>query len=560
MIHTNMLRQNAIWLLVFLGFCGSAFSSATAQNEYVVLSVDSANVNSILVAENAFFGTVCLENLETTALIRIQARPGYRLLSESEFTMKLGGSHTYKVQATSGKEEAAQGDIILPKVDIRFEELTELTEETTNVYIGYAKCSDGYDSEPCRGRLRPVSISASPTDKPAGADIQLSFPDGQLLEQTEDGFKVAGQSYPVAEIASKHFFLHGHTPSESVRDCTLKAVHSVSKSEDVLRYSVVHATFEVESDDHNPNSGRDLTDNRTAKVTIQLHGFDPSEKRNFVLHAEPKKKENIVNKCGTDITFSKTDDPLVWTTSKIYWYGNNPDRCCNTNESPYLFSLEVDNAFCASTNEYTVGWPNENPKMKGGVSPLGVFIIHDAELVPGETNRFRCRIEIHDFQKNVVYQDCPASQQYADEILKEEEYHAKQWLGQVPSSQGGLQEYYTANGIKLWAGFSGDGPYYVYGDTAEKAMEKGAEIGRCSIKKEMRASCVAAFLNDPFRELKAKEYVGYNAAWKYHCSYSGKTKTFEYEGETFSVYYPKNPQYVAPERNPNSCNQSKREE
>lgn len=270
--------------------------------------------------------------------------------------------------------------------------MTERTEETTNVYIGYAKCADGYDSEPCRGRLRPVSISASPTDKPVGAEIQLSFPDGQLLEQTEDGFKVAGQSYPVAEIASKHFFLHGHTPSKSVRDCTLKAVHSVSKSEDVLRYSVVHATFEVESDDHNPNSGRDLTDNRTAKVTIQLHGFDPSEERNFVLRAEPKKKENIVNKCGTDIAFSKTDDPLVWTTSKIYWYGNNPDECCFSYESPYLFSLEVDHTLCACTNEYTVGWPDENPKMVPLVFSAGVVEIIGPEPVPEEQDRYRCRM------------------------------------------------------------------------------------------------------------------------------------------------------------------------
>ena len=67
MSHTRIFGQKIGWILVFLAFSGSAFSSATAQNEYVVLSVDSVNVNSILVAENAFFGMVCMENLETTA-------------------------------------------------------------------------------------------------------------------------------------------------------------------------------------------------------------------------------------------------------------------------------------------------------------------------------------------------------------------------------------------------------------------------------------------------------------------------------------------------------------
>lgn len=522
MIHTHMLRQNAICLLVFLGFCGSAFSSATAQNEYVVLSVDSANVNSILVAENAFFGMVCMENLETTARIRIQARPGYRLLSESEFTMELGGSHTYKVQTTSGKEEVAQGDIILPTVDIRFENLTELTEETTNVYIGYAKCADGYDSEPCRGRLRPVSISASPTDKPAGADIQLSFPDEQLLEQTEDGFKLAEQSYPAGEIASKRFFLHGHTPSSSVRDCTLKAVHSVSGSEDVLRYSVVHATFTVESDDHNPNSGRDLTDNRTAKVTIQLHGFDPSEERTIVLRAEPKKKENIINKCGTDITFSKTSNALVWTTSKIYWYGNNPDECCFFFESPYLFSLEVDQALCASTNEYTVGWPNENPRMVPLALSEGVVEIMTPEPVPGEQNRYRCRMIFNDFIK-ICDISPPVTHQYAEETRAEEMYHVLQWKGIVPLSEGGQGDCYTAEGLAYFAGFTGDEPYYIYGDTPDEALAKATCTMFSCIECESNIGVETWENDEGFCEYKAKEHVGYNAAWKYHCTYE-----FEY--------------------------------
>ncbi len=554
MIHTSMLRQNVICLLVFLGFCGSAFSSATAQNEYVVLSVDSANVNSILVAENAFFGTVCLENLETTARIRIQARPGYRLLGESEFTMELGGSHTYKVQTTSGKEEAAQGNIILPKVDIRFEALTELTEETTNVYIGYAKCAYGYDSEPCRGRLRPVSIFASPTDKPAVADIQLSFPDGQLLEQMEDGFKVAGQSYPVAEIATKRFFLHGHTPSASVRDCSLKAVHSVSKSEDVLRYSVVHATFEVESDDHNPNSGRDLTDNRTAKVTIQLHGFDPSEERNFVLRAEPKKKENIVNKCGTDITFSKTDNPLVWTTSKIYWYGNNPDKCCYIYKSPYLFSLEVDYGLCSCEEQFLVVLPNDQSKMLGGVSVENVVELQTPELMPGVTNQYRCQVIFHDFTKMTTNNIQETTHQYAEEVIKEEAYHAKQWLGQVPSSEGGLGELFSAQGLNSFAGFSGEGPHYIYGNTPEEALVNAKKVIKCCVKTEMNASLKAAYLNQPLREFKAKEHVGYSAGYKYHCTYSGKTEIYYVDDESVLVYYSSNPQYVAPDRVFGACN------
>ena len=505
--------------VVLFGFPIYAYSAVTAQNDYVEISIDSINVDSIIVQDNVFYGSVYLKNDEQYAKIHVQACHGYKLISSSDFMLALGGSCIYRVQTADGREDIEEGEIILPKVDIQYGELTELTEETTNVYVGYASCVNGYESEPCRQRLRPVSIAVSPKDKPAGSCIALSFPDGQLLEETADGLQPAEQSYPITEIASKKFFLHGHSPSSAPRDCTLKAVHSLSESKDLLCYSVVHATFEVVSDNFSVREDDCLIDNCPAIVKIKLQGFDSSDRHIFSLKAEPIEKENIVNKCGTNIAFFPTDDPLVWRTSKIYWYGISPNYCCYFNRFRYIFSLQVDNNICDSTSSYFVKMEKRAADMIGGIGRNYVSVYSTPQKVSDGANGYRCQIIFRDLIKTTNIVMGALSDQYAEEALEEELFHAKQWLGEVSLDEGGQGDCGTAEGVCFFAKTHVGETFYVYGDSPMEVKNRAIlKIVECESLEE-NVCYTNWVLERGFIELKAKEHVGYNAAWKYHCTY-----------------------------------------
>ena len=525
----SLLRSPVIAALLFLApFFTPIAQAITVVNPYVKISTDSEHVEGFALIENDFYGTVYRKGTADSATIGIQAINGYELMTPSSCTIPFGGSHTYQVRSNNSTEEIYSGEIVLPKVDIQFETLTEETEETPGGLIGYAQCADGYDSNPCAQRLRHVSIQVSPVDKPKNAHVSLQFPGGHLLVQGENQLEVAQSSYPIDQLNEKTFYLHGHTFSSGTADCTLRAVHSVSESEDVLRYTSAHATFTVVSEPFETNStqtalsasGTTLIDNRTAIVTITLHGIDNPSEHSYQLRAVPDQAEGIVNKYGTDVFFSPTSDPLVWRTSKIYWYGKNPGQCCASYRFPYHFSLSVDDGLCGSEASYPVQMPeNEDPCMYGDVEPSSESIIHEPEQVPGVTNQYRCRIEFKDFHKTARIVGLPTTDQYAEETEKEEEFHKKQWLGTVPTSQGGQGDCFTAEGLIFFAGFTGNGPYYVYGNTPEEAKEKAKRTLNCCNTKEYMACSEIWNAERGFIELKAKEHAGYNAAWKYHCTY-----------------------------------------
>ena len=59
------------------------------------------------------------------------------------------------------------------------------------------------------------------------------------------------------------------------------------------------------------------------------------------------------------------------------------------------------------------------------VEPSSESIIHEPEQVPGVTNQYRCRIEFKDFHKTARIVGLPVTNQYLEEIQKEEEFHKK---------------------------------------------------------------------------------------------------------------------------------------
>jgi hypothetical protein len=300
-----------------------------------------------------------------------------------------------------------------------------------------------------------------------------------------------------------------------------EAVAHCGSSTTTCIVKVISAAFDVSSDD-SYNSDGFLTDNREATVTIALWDIDDPTGLSFEFEAAPVEPGDLINKPGTAISFSPTDNPLVWRTSKIYWYGVLPDNCCWFNSYAYRFMLTISGASgsCAVSNEYGMVWPDDDrPAMLGNYSDSSLTIIHDPELVPGMTNSYRCLIEFGNFEKTALAINIPTTDQYSEETTKEEEFHVKQWLGQVHVNQGGQGDCFTAKGIKWMLGWVGEGPWYTYGSTPDEARAEAEVKLDEGEMKEILQSMDIWEMDQGFVELKSKEHADYNAAFTYHCTY-----------------------------------------
>jgi len=266
-----------------------------------------------------------------------------------------------------------------------------------------------------------------------------------------------------------------------------------------------------------------LCDNREGLVRIIIKGGSPETQMvlSFTLSSRPVETSGIINKvgCGTDIAFYNLLDPLIWTTSPIYWYGTLPGHCCYTNHFAYTFTAALDSK-CIVAKDYKMTMPNERPVMVPQ-PPKRKSTRGDAVL--GQNNRWRCNIEFRDFEKTALIMGLPTTDQYVEETEKEETFHKGQWEGTVPTSEGGTGDLYTATGCKYWFGKQDDDQYYGEGATAEEAENNATYLMSIAcFKEETQSRSIWSKDSFAFIEVGAKKHAGFNAAWMYHCMYEEK--------------------------------------
>ena len=68
-------------------------------------------------------------------------------------------------------------------------------------------------------------------------------------------------------------------------------------------------------------------------------------------------------------------------------------------------------------------------------------------------------------------------------------------------------------------------PCYIYGATSDDAYERATAILDEAIAFEKAESFRVIAGDFYYREAKAKEYANYNAAWRYHCTFSSECPT-----------------------------------
>ena len=272
-----------------------------------------------------------------------------------------------------------------------------------------------------------------------------------------------------------------------------------------------------------------LTDNFTATVNVVPNGIPTlaGHSPNMIVEAE-ERQPKINHDYNFNIGVAVDECSNVWPTSKTLWYGVNDGHggCCNSNRFRYEFKLIVDGFVCKQLY-YSVGWPNLNPEFKRP-KPTNRGIICSGYMVehcPGNANGdYRAELLLADYPKGTGYfVDLPDVSQYAAETQKEELFHQKQWLGLVGLDKGGAQDLFTAKGARH---FLSTNPFvcsdgYVYGNTEQDVETRAVAALQHAEDMEFLVSdfIMTSSLRRNFMEYHAKAFAGYNAAWRYHCTY-----------------------------------------
>lgn len=263
-----------------------------------------------------------------------------------------------------------------------------------------------------------------------------------------------------------------------------------------------------------------LLDNHPAAVNVTAKGCSRTDllDLSFTSQPNPEGGGNPVNKAGTDMRFTR-QSALEFYVEKTYWYGLDKPNCCYLNSFPYEVKLFERLEGLVATDEVTVGWPDEHPEAK--VYPkfpeCQVPIIEDGA-------RYKAIVDLPQFVRVIApFDKDSVTDQYREETIKEEEYHVKQFTGNVSWEEGGEPDIYSVNKVceRLTAGSNlTNGVIYSYeGESKSAFTERVRKELQAEVDEEVRISQEVLDANLWYRELKAKTHAGYNAAWKYHCTY-----------------------------------------
>jgi hypothetical protein len=152
-------------------------------------------------------------------------------------------------------------------------------------------------------------------------------------------------------------------------------------------------------------------------------------------------------------------------------------------------------------------------------SAVEMYVTSSFEMLP-DYNAITCP---HKARDGIRPNNCCHFYKYgAEECRKEEEYHLKQWLGEVSESEGGQIDCCTAEGVRFYCSEISDPSVLpiVYDLSADLVHAKACAYVHAAENAEKDTALNIALREERrFIEVKAKAAANYNAAWKYHCTY-----------------------------------------
>lgn len=448
----------------------------------------------------------------------------------------------------------ATTNFTIVKVDVELAQMPEDLEEKEGAVMVRLD-SNPLDQPHC---LQFLKVVCSPGDLPNSEMISLIGVGMNLLVQnkSENGgsfWHAAFPTYRANEIGSRVFAAYSKNLSTQPKSSFVRATHSGSGSTDRSIATIIDLDFSVKTetaflDGLDPPQEGTLWDNLPANIEISYSGPDGVDLSSLSMSAFPTEEGELVNDGGTAIEIRDgfEGDYLNKSTSKVYWYGINPDNCCYFNRFSYTFKLTAPFLSEAITHSYPIMLPqeqvsyipglvdssgdivfmtesNEGISLEQNAQIASSSVIHDPIPSDDETFPYSCRITVGDFLKTGEYSPLfPGHGQFRSRTDIEERFHEKQWLGQVDSQSGGQGDCFTGRGISYALGFNSQTDIIVYGETPELAYSYAKCLLDSGELEEIDRSLQIFVSDRGYMELKAKDAAGYPAAWKYHCTYEGR--------------------------------------
>ena len=284
---------------------------------------------------------------------------------------------------------------------------------------------------------------------------------------------------------------------------------------DAIKYSFsVRPTVEIDG-----RGDGALVDSHEGEVKITVAGCRREELLDIKFSTMPTSATSQNEVGSTDMGIHGADNSLVRSIPSPYWYAKsgNPPDCCYSNPAEYKIALKADG--CTGHERIVnVYLPMDDLSGESVATRFGmaeVLLVHkelvhltDKTLVKGE-------FYIKDFDVKYMAVSA-ASSQYKAKILWEESIHKNQ----CERKQGfEFEDAFSVSEVKAVLGVGTN-------ETWEVICNDDAEIENLRVTYEEAVvdeyNKSMAYLSDnhDYREFRAKQIVGFNEAYKYHCCYA----------------------------------------
>src|SRR5574344_16092 len=262
-----------------------------------------------------------------------------------------------------------------------------------------------------------------------------------------------------------------------------------------------------------------LVDSHEGRVQISAVGCRRKDLLDMKFSTAPTSATSQNEIGSTDMVIQGADNSLVRSIPRPYWYAKsgNPPDCCYSNPAEYKISLKADGCL---RHERTVDVSLPSDDLCGESTPASlvraeVLLVHK-ELVH-LTNKTLVKgvFVIKDFDVNYMAVSA-ASSQYEKKIFQEESIHRNQ-CERKPGYE--FEDAFSVSEVKTALGVGTDETWEVLcNDDAE--IENLVATYRGAVADEYFKSLVYLSANHDYREFRAKQIVGFNEAYKYHCCYA----------------------------------------
>ena len=253
----------------------------------------------------------------------------------------------------------------------------------------------------------------------------------------------------------------------------------------------------------------------------------------FTIKRQRERWQNEIGRTTSIIEKVNPADLTRWQIPAAYWYGDPATGdLCLLFQAPYQLDLQAQFTLNGQIHNGTakrtllVALPQYPDWTRAAFRAARPGLIPNTLPVQRADGAWTTTLTIPEniFGKQGRAVNVDQSQ-YRDLITKEEKFHVKQWLGEVPREKGGCAALYSRNSVEYYLENKNpdyDGKTVLTAPTKNALEFEMAQLRTTAVRNAEKESDRLIELARGFREKKAKEEVGFKEAYTYACTYQQK--------------------------------------